>query len=299
MIALLAAAPEQQPRPGPPPPPPIRTPAPPQMIPVPPPYVTRTYSPPQPATPPRQIGGAVSSDDYPASALRAGAEGEVGAIINVGVNGRVEACTIERSSGNAALDAATCSLIQRRFRYEPATQDGQPVAAVVRRNVYWGLEPDEVIQFGPGQLTWTQAAINGQLSGCQFTPVGLPFSLMGQRCARGASGLIVTDLLPKNSRLNVVAVLTLTPEGEVEAPVRQAGRLDHVISAAIEVGPRGQILRCRETERSGTLPPYVRPLLTDFCEALGQEKRIGFPTGPRDPRPVRKAVLRQMVFVDF
>jgi TonB family protein len=94
-----------------------------------------------PATsgPPRLIGGSISEADYPASALRAGAAGTTGVSIQIGADGRVTGCSVTRSSGNGALDATTCALVQRRFRFQPATQNGRPVASTTSRAMVWSL----------------------------------------------------------------------------------------------------------------------------------------------------------------
>ena len=60
----------------------------------------------------------------------------------VGSDGRVDACEITRSSGNAELDAATCKNVTRRARFEPATNgDGQKVVGSYSSTVRWQL-PD-------------------------------------------------------------------------------------------------------------------------------------------------------------
>lgn len=140
-----------------PPPPPIQTtnvppppapptpyvaprtpPAPPAVAPPPPP-------PPPPSAPPtaaRQTGGSISDADYPQSAIRAEAQGTTSVTIQVGANGRVTGCNVTGSSGNGALDQTACSLIQRRFRYAPATQNGQPVASTTSRRITWRLPRD-------------------------------------------------------------------------------------------------------------------------------------------------------------
>jgi protein TonB len=100
---------------------------------------------PAPAAPPspaRQTGGSISNADYPASAIRAEASGTTRVSIQVGANGRVAGCSVTGSSGNSALDQTACSLIQRRFRYQPATRGGQPVASTVSRSVTWVLPED-------------------------------------------------------------------------------------------------------------------------------------------------------------
>lgn len=100
---------------------------------------------PTPAAPPspaRQTGGSISNADYPASAIRAEASGTTRVTIQVGANGRVAGCSVTGSSGNSALDQTACSLIQRRFRYQPATRNGQPVESTVSRSITWVLPED-------------------------------------------------------------------------------------------------------------------------------------------------------------
>src|SRR5437868_8668455 len=87
-------------------------------------------APPPPPPPPRKVQSAqsakgdlrtlFSADDYPASAQAAGAEGTSQATITIGPDGRVAGCNIIRSSGNSALDAATCNIIRRRAKFVPA-----------------------------------------------------------------------------------------------------------------------------------------------------------------------------------
>jgi protein TonB len=92
-----------------------------------------------PPTQAKQTAGSISDADYPSSALRAEASGTTRVSINVGANGRVTGCSVTGSSGNSALDSTACSLIQRRFRYAPATRNGQPVESTVSRSVNWVL----------------------------------------------------------------------------------------------------------------------------------------------------------------
>lgn len=93
------------------------------------------------ARPALRIGGTISGNrDYPSAARRARIEGSVAVRFVVGVDGRVSGCSVRRSSGNAELDATTCRLIERRFRYEPARDaQGRPVAETVSRTFDWLL----------------------------------------------------------------------------------------------------------------------------------------------------------------
>ena len=61
-----------------------------------------------------------SSDDYPASAQSAGAEGSAQAQLTIGPDGRVVGCSLVRSTGNGALDSATCNILRRRAKFTPA-----------------------------------------------------------------------------------------------------------------------------------------------------------------------------------
>src|SRR3954465_8483956 len=58
--------------------------------------------------------------DYPASLAGKPTPGPVSVLLTVGPNGRVFRCAILRSSGAAALDAATCRLLVSRARFAPA-----------------------------------------------------------------------------------------------------------------------------------------------------------------------------------
>jgi protein TonB len=93
-----------------------------------------------PTGPARLRSGSISNDDYPASAQRAEAEGTTRITVSVGPDGRATGCSVTGSSGNSALDSTACSLAQRRFRFSPATRDGQPIAGSYSTSVRWQLQ---------------------------------------------------------------------------------------------------------------------------------------------------------------
>ena len=94
-----------------------------------------------PPSPPRLRSGTIGMDDYPVAALRAEAEGIVDLSLTVDANGRVSGCTVTASAGHPALDSTTCSLALRRYRFAPATRNGQPVASTYNQRVRWSLPP--------------------------------------------------------------------------------------------------------------------------------------------------------------
>ena len=115
---------------------PVRTPAPsPQPTFEPTPSFT-----PKSAAPRGNPGGWVTTNDYPSRELRRGDEGTTGFRLTVGRDGRVTDCTITTSSGSDGLDAATCKLMSKRARFDPATGgDGKPVAGTYQNRVKWEI----------------------------------------------------------------------------------------------------------------------------------------------------------------
>lgn len=73
---------------------------------------------------------------YPPECLRRRQQGAVSIMLDVGPDGRVTACTVERSSGIAALDEAALIAV-KTWRFTPEVRGGKPVACrVVRRIEY-------------------------------------------------------------------------------------------------------------------------------------------------------------------
>ena len=66
---------------------------------------------------------------YPRDALIAGVEGTVTLRVLVGIDGSPLEVSIERSSGNRSLDNAARSQVLRRWKFQPATDNGHPVQA--------------------------------------------------------------------------------------------------------------------------------------------------------------------------
>jgi len=166
---------EKPPPPEPPPPPPkdmpkvppppvtppplvqVNTPPPPtiQTVTAPPPpvYIPPVApAPPPPPPPPRKVQSATSAkgdlrtlfsaDDYPAAAQSAGAEGTAQAELTVGPDGRVVGCNLTRSTGNSALDSATCNILRRRAKFTPARDsNGNATTDTVQTPpITWRLE---------------------------------------------------------------------------------------------------------------------------------------------------------------
>jgi protein TonB len=92
-------------------------------------------------TPPRQIGGSIQGAALPRGLDETGFEGTVSVRYIVEPNGRATDCQVTRSSGNRAIDIATCRQIERRFRFRPSLDgQGRPVPSVMTQNHEWVVE---------------------------------------------------------------------------------------------------------------------------------------------------------------
>lgn len=112
--------------------------APPAVVAPPPPRVQ-----PKSAQPKGNPGNWATTNDYPTRALREEREGTTSFRVTVGPDGRVTSCDITGSSGSDDLDAATCSNVTRRARFNPATDgDGNPTTGSYSNRVRWVIPKD-------------------------------------------------------------------------------------------------------------------------------------------------------------
>lgn len=92
-------------------------------------------------TPPKVKGNPalwVTTNDYPAQAIQQGMAGKVGFKLVVDRDGRASACTITQSSGWSTLDQATCALVMRRARFDPALDGlGEPTTGEYNNFITW------------------------------------------------------------------------------------------------------------------------------------------------------------------
>ena len=141
------------------PPPLVKTVTPPPQITTvatPPPSITvvPTAAPPAPAAPPPppppagptadakprgSVGNWANTNDYPSRALQQEREGVTGFRVTIGTDGRVIDCTITSSSGHADLDAATCTNVKRRARFEPAVRNGEKIQGSYANKIRWEI----------------------------------------------------------------------------------------------------------------------------------------------------------------
>lgn len=122
----------------------------------------------------------ITADDYPPTAIRAGEHGIVAVELDIGTSGFATGCTIIGSSGSATLDAATCNVLSRRARFQPAVDDqGMPTVSTFSRRVVWQL-PENALPPAPIDLDRSAPPANalslvistdpqGRITECQVT----------------------------------------------------------------------------------------------------------------------------------
>jgi hypothetical protein len=98
------------------------------------------------AEPVSRLEGSITTDDYPDASLQAGEQGITSVEYVIGASGRVSpgSCKVTATSGHPRLDARTCQVIEKRFRFRPALNEGEPVASVRRQEVFWALPGEKV-----------------------------------------------------------------------------------------------------------------------------------------------------------
>lgn len=82
----------------------------------------------------------VGTDDYRSNWIRQELTGKARFRLEIAADGRVAGCTITGSSGHPELDAATCALVTRRAKFQPARgSEGEPVAGSYSNAIDWQL----------------------------------------------------------------------------------------------------------------------------------------------------------------
>lgn len=83
-----------------------------------------------------KTGLTLSSSDYPRNA--AGAQGRTVIRLTIDPKGKPSRCDVRQSSGNAALDEASCTVALARMRFEPAiATDGTPAEGSFEFPIGW------------------------------------------------------------------------------------------------------------------------------------------------------------------
>lgn len=92
------------------------------------------------AAPRGNPGRWVTNDDYRPRWIRENLSGNARFTLAIDATGKVTGCTVTRSTGHGALDAATCDLVTKRARFDAARDSsGKPVAGSYAGSITWQI----------------------------------------------------------------------------------------------------------------------------------------------------------------
>jgi TonB family protein len=212
-----------------------------------------------------------SADDYPQTALMSRAEGTTSFRLEIDAEGNITRCSVIRSSGNAALDATTCSVLLGRARYQPARDSrGRAVAGKDEGRVTWRLPPPP----GPPPLVpvRTVSRLHGDGNGllvCTVLVNGVAMRDVGtSQCGALAGTGVDYALRSATAPADVVMIWATGPDSagiDTPAPDEAAlGTRGFDLVAAMDIGPDGRGTSCQIVRRE-TLPSLTLLTPPDLC----------------------------------
>jgi TonB family protein len=195
---------------------------------------------PAPITPLHRL---FSRQDYPAAALRSGAQGTVAVALTITAGGRVGGCAVTGSSGSEALDSATCRILASRARFTPARSgDGTAVDSAMVARVRWATPPPPLripLTEWRSTVRMTLGA-DGALITCAEENLGIGFN-PGPGCRHFAAhsaqaSAPLRALRPGKQPLRVLMETGLLPGADARLPAAPAkARLVSQIAAQMRI----------------------------------------------------------------
>lgn len=95
------------------------------------------------AIPRGNVARWVTTEDYPSNDVRLNHTGAVRFRLAIDASGKVAGCTVLQSSNYESLDAATCRLVSRRARFDPARDTtGEAATGSYEGTIRWVIPRD-------------------------------------------------------------------------------------------------------------------------------------------------------------
>ncbi len=119
------------------------------------------------------VGAWVTTDDYPAIALRQELVGVSALRLAISAKGKVTKCEITSSSGSDVLDTTACAKITERAQFTPALDSkGRAIESTFYKSVRWQIPNNLPIPIPkPSQFTFVYTIEkDGSVSSCKAEP---------------------------------------------------------------------------------------------------------------------------------
>lgn len=248
------------------------------------------------------LGEVFSSDDYPADALKSGAQGTV--IVEVAIDGagRPASCRIGKSSGVASLDKTSCALIMTRGKFNPAKAGATTALRTLSLPVRWLLPLDVAMPFADlvSDIRFVVGA-DKTITGCRWVvsrpPEGmpqLPEAIICQSAKRMAESAIV-HFKPHLPAVPFTLVLSKTqliggPEGASTIGRGTGQQLLAEDAIAVAIDADGKVTSCEPIESDVDIPPGP-----DLCDLSTKSRFEPLTKGAAD-RSARHIVLSMAIY---
>jgi TonB family protein len=251
-----------------------------------------------PAQSPANLASYISNDDYPADAMRRGAQGRVRFTLDVDATGAVGGCTITQSSNDASLDEATCRLLSERARFRPARDaTGRAVPDHYSASILWRLETDySPIPIGEFIAREILNVTRAGVATCTVTIIGTVIEEGTDSCGHfvGSGPAEALRRLHRDAQL-VFHLEVLRPDMANSPP--PAGRMIEEREARFGIDPEGHMVDCVRTVDRVSRPPAGLGRTFDLCDyrpptAAGRFATLPGQTAPRPERIHSMLVLQ-------
>jgi TonB family protein len=239
-----------------------------------------------------------SADDYPKTALRRGIQGMVGFRLQISPEGRVVKCVVTRSARDAALDAATCSILRVRARYKPARDlQGRAVMGSAEGRVAWRLPAEQGMPFAPTRVVARLHADGMGNVSCTVAVDAAPAADTDPARCGGLTGSRVQNPLRRvRVPTDVTLVFAAGPSASgidaVQPEERGYGRSVFDLVADFEVAPDGHAASCTMVRRD--VAPDSGSTVPDMCTA-DRNRTLYQPGTGAEPRQVRHRLALYLI----
>ncbi|WP_421852856.1 energy transducer TonB [Novosphingobium sp.] len=187
----------------------------------------------------------ITADDYPETLLTSDKEGALAVALEIDEKGQPFACKVVETSGEADLDATTCSLLTKRARFSPARDKaGRPIKSTYTQSVSWKIPREKLITQG-FKVTFAVEK-TGELTNCQLDNYG--FNDDSIRCDPEMIDTIAAKMLPNplvSYRSLSLLLAVEVDQAQISIPRRSDDERVIISRALFDVSPNGVIASCK------------------------------------------------------